>query len=81
MLCAPKRTLAETAALLNKQVNLALADPKIKKRIANLGCVALPGSPEDYGRTIAADTAKWPRWRNSPARTLIDPCHLLSLVF
>lgn len=58
-LCAPKRTPAEIIALLNKQVNLALADPNIKKRIANLGGVALPGSPEDYGRTIAADTAKW----------------------
>jgi hypothetical protein len=45
--------------LLNKEVNLAMADPKIKERIASLGGVALPGSPEDYGRTIAADTEKW----------------------
>jgi len=37
----------------------AMADPKIKERIASLGGVALPGSPEDYGRTIAADTEKW----------------------
>lgn len=58
-LCAPKGTPAQTIALLNKQVNLALADPKIRDHIANLGGVALPGSPEDYGRTIAADTAKW----------------------
>jgi tripartite-type tricarboxylate transporter receptor subunit TctC len=58
-LCAPKATPAEIIALLNKQVNLALADPKIKEHIANLGGVALPGSPEDYGRAIVADTAKW----------------------
>jgi len=58
-LCAPKATPAEIIALLNKQVNLALADPQIKEHIANLGGVPLPGSPEDYGRTIAADTAKW----------------------
>lgn len=58
-LCAPKGTPAEIIALLNKQVNLALADPKIEDHIANLGGVALPGSPEDYGRTIAADTATW----------------------
>jgi tripartite-type tricarboxylate transporter receptor subunit TctC len=58
-LCAPKGTAAEIIALLNKQVNLALADPNIKQHIANLGGVALPGSPEDYGRTIAADTVKW----------------------
>jgi hypothetical protein len=36
-----------------------MADPKIKERIASLGGVALPGSPEDYRRTIAADTEKW----------------------
>ena len=60
-LCAPKGTPAEIIALLNKEVNLAMADPKIKERMASLGGVALPGSPEDYGRTIAADTEKWAR--------------------
>ena len=58
-LCAPKGTPQEIVNLLNKEVNLAIADPKIKERIASLGGVALPGSPEDYGRTIAADTEKW----------------------
>jgi tripartite-type tricarboxylate transporter receptor subunit TctC len=58
-LCAPKGTPAEIVTLLNKEVSLAIADPKIKERIASLGGVALPGSPEDYGRTIAADTEKW----------------------
>ena len=58
-LCAPKGAPPEIVTLLNKEVNLAMADPKIKERIASLGGVALPGLPEDYGRTIAADTAKW----------------------
>ena len=58
-LCAPKGIQAEVIALLNKEVNLALADSAIKERIANLGGVVLPGSPEDLGRTIAADTEKW----------------------
>jgi tripartite-type tricarboxylate transporter receptor subunit TctC len=58
-LCSPKGTPSEIIALLNKEVNLAMADPKIKERIASLGGVALPGSPEDYRRTIAADTEKW----------------------
>jgi tripartite-type tricarboxylate transporter receptor subunit TctC len=58
-LCAPKGTAAEIITLLNKEVNRAMADPNIKERIASLGGVALPGSPEDYGRTIAADTEKW----------------------
>lgn len=58
-LCAPKATPREIIDLLNKEVNLAIADPAIKQRIASLGGVGLPGSPEDYGRTIAADTEKW----------------------
>jgi tripartite-type tricarboxylate transporter receptor subunit TctC len=58
-LCAPKGTPKEIIALLNKEVNLAIADPRIAERIASLGGVALPGSPEDYGRAIAADTEKW----------------------
>src|ERR1700722_10734466 len=60
-LCAPKGTPPEIITLLNNEVNLAIANPKIKEHIANLGGVALPGSPEDYGRTIAADTEKWAR--------------------
>jgi hypothetical protein len=36
-----------------------MADPKIKERIASLGGIALPGSPEDFSRTIADDTKKW----------------------
>ena len=48
-----------------KEVNLAMADPKIKERIASLGGIALPGSPEDYGRTIAADTEKLVRVMSS----------------
>jgi tripartite-type tricarboxylate transporter receptor subunit TctC len=58
-LCAPKKTPTAIITLLNKEVNLAIADPTIKERIANLGGVPLPGSPDDYGRTIAADTEKW----------------------
>ena len=58
-LCAPKGTPAEIITLLNREVNLAMDDPAIKERIVSLGGIALPGSPEDYGRTIAADTEKW----------------------
>jgi tripartite-type tricarboxylate transporter receptor subunit TctC len=58
-LCAPKKTPSEIISLLSKEVNLAIADPTIKQRIADLGGVPLPGSSQDYGRTIAADTEKW----------------------
>ena len=56
--CAPKATPAEIVEQLNKEVNAALADPKMKVRLADLG-VALPGSPAEFGKLIADETEKW----------------------
>ena len=39
-----QRIPTQIVTLLNEQANLALADPKIKEHIANLGGVALPSS-------------------------------------
>jgi tripartite-type tricarboxylate transporter receptor subunit TctC len=58
-LCAPNGTAAEIVALLNKEVNTALADPTIKQRIADLGGTAPGGSPADFAKFIAEDTARW----------------------
>ncbi|HLQ91012.1 MAG TPA: tripartite tricarboxylate transporter substrate-binding protein [Xanthobacteraceae bacterium] len=44
---------------LNKEINTALADPKIKARFAELGGTALVGSPSDFGKFIADETEKW----------------------
>ncbi len=55
---APKATPAEIVEKLNKEVNAALADPKMKVRLADLG-VALPGSPAEFGKLIAEETEKW----------------------
>ena len=54
----PKNTPAEIVEQLNKEVNAALADPKMKVRLADLG-VALPGSPAEFGKLIADETEKW----------------------
>jgi tripartite-type tricarboxylate transporter receptor subunit TctC len=56
---APKGTPAEIVDKLNKEVNAALADPKMKARLADLGGVALPGSPAEFGKLIADETEKW----------------------
>jgi tripartite-type tricarboxylate transporter receptor subunit TctC len=53
---APKATPVEIVDKLNKEINAALADPKLK---ANLGGTALAGSPADFGKLIADDTEKW----------------------
>jgi tripartite-type tricarboxylate transporter receptor subunit TctC len=58
-LTAPKNTPPEIIDKLNKEVNAALADPKIKVRLMDLGGIVLAGSPTDFGRLIANETEKW----------------------
>jgi tripartite-type tricarboxylate transporter receptor subunit TctC len=56
---APRDTPAGIIERLNKEINAALADPKMKARIADLGGSVLAGSPADFGKLIADDTEKW----------------------
>ena len=56
---APKNTPAEIVDKLNKEINAALSDPKIKARLADLGGTVLSGSPADFGKLIADETEKW----------------------
>jgi tripartite-type tricarboxylate transporter receptor subunit TctC len=56
---APKATPAEIIETLNKEINAALADPKIKARLADLGGAVLALSPADFGKLIADETEKW----------------------
>ena len=58
-LCAPKSTPAPIVDALNKQINAVLADAVIKDRFAKLGGSPMPGSAEEFGKFIGADTAKW----------------------
>jgi tripartite-type tricarboxylate transporter receptor subunit TctC len=48
---APKATPAEIVEKLNKEINAALADPKIKARLAELGGTAFVGSPPDFSKS------------------------------
>jgi tripartite-type tricarboxylate transporter receptor subunit TctC len=56
---APRSTPAEIVDKLNREINACLADPKLQARIADLGGIALTGSPADFGRLIAEETDKW----------------------
>ena len=58
-LCAPKDTPAEIVALLNKEINAAIADPKFKQRVTDLGGTSPGGSPADFAKFIADETEKW----------------------
>jgi tripartite-type tricarboxylate transporter receptor subunit TctC len=55
----PKSTPIEIADTLNKEINKALADSKMKARIADLGSVPMPMTPGDFGKLIADETEKW----------------------
>jgi tripartite-type tricarboxylate transporter receptor subunit TctC len=56
---ATKNTPADIVDKLNKEVNAALADPKMRARLADLGATPLAGSPADFGKLIASETEKW----------------------
>jgi tripartite-type tricarboxylate transporter receptor subunit TctC len=57
----PKSTPAAIIDTLNKEINAALADPKIRARLADLGGAVMVGSPFDFGKFIAEETEKWGR--------------------
>jgi hypothetical protein len=56
---APKSTPAEIIDRLNREINAALADPKIKARFAELGGEVLALSSSEYTTRIAEETEKW----------------------
>src|SRR5580692_4318348 len=56
---APRNTPAAIIDTLNREINVVIAEPKIKTRLADLGGTVLPGSPADFGKLIADETDKW----------------------
>jgi tripartite-type tricarboxylate transporter receptor subunit TctC len=55
----PKGSPREAIDKINASVNAAFADPGMLKRFTELGGKTMPGTPEDFGKVIAAETAKW----------------------
>jgi tripartite-type tricarboxylate transporter receptor subunit TctC len=56
---APKNTPVEIIEKLNKEINAALVDPRIKARFADLGLTVLVQSPAEFGKLNADETEKW----------------------
>jgi tripartite-type tricarboxylate transporter receptor subunit TctC len=56
---APRGTPADIIARLNKEINAVLADPKIAKRMADMGIAPMPLSPSGFGNLVADETGKW----------------------
>jgi len=55
----PKGTPKDIIEKVNAEVNRALADPAMRARLAELGGRPIPGTPDDFGRTVAAEVVKW----------------------
>jgi tripartite-type tricarboxylate transporter receptor subunit TctC len=56
---APKGTPRDIVDKLNKEVNAALADPKMRRRFTELGCDVFTGSPMDFEKFVESETDKW----------------------
>jgi tripartite-type tricarboxylate transporter receptor subunit TctC len=56
---APRGTPPEIVDLLNREINAALADPVIKKRLDELGAVPIAGNASQFGVMLAIETERW----------------------
>ena len=56
---APANTPPEIIAIVNSQVNAALADATFKARLTDLGGAPFASSPADFGKYIVEYTEKW----------------------
>ena len=55
----PKGTPREIVMKLNREINAALADAGMRAKLADLGGVPIPGTPEEFWKTHAMETEKW----------------------
>ena len=58
-MAVPRGTPRPILDKLNRLVNEALADPGMQAKLADLGGILIPGTPENFGKVIADETAKW----------------------
>jgi len=55
----PKGTPADVVARLNREMNNAIADPKVRARLTDLGGDSIAGTPAEFWKVHAEETAKW----------------------
>jgi tripartite-type tricarboxylate transporter receptor subunit TctC len=58
-ICAPAATPRDIVEKLNRETNVALADLRMRARLADLGSVAIPDTPAAFARLFADETEKW----------------------
>lgn len=58
-LAAPAKTPRDVVARLNKEVQLALASPELKKKLADLNVDAQGSTPEHLGKLLSSEIRRW----------------------
>lgn len=66
----PRGTPPEIVDRLNREINLALADPEIERFFLGLGTLMAAGSPADFGRLMDTEGAKWAKAVKETGATL-----------
>jgi tripartite-type tricarboxylate transporter receptor subunit TctC len=56
---APTNTPSEIIERLNREINVGLADAKMKAQLADLGALPMPMAPAEFGRLVVDETEKW----------------------
>ena len=56
---APKGTPAAAIAKLNREINAAFNDPTMRAKLADLGGVPIPGTPDQFWAIHRMETEKW----------------------
>jgi tripartite-type tricarboxylate transporter receptor subunit TctC len=56
---APRNTPADIVDKLNAEINSALADPRMKARVTDMGGATLASSPAQFAAIVAAEVDKW----------------------
>jgi len=55
----PRNTSRQIVELLNREINVGLADRETRARYVELGSTPLPLTPADFGSHVASETEKW----------------------
>ena len=64
----PAGTPAEIVATLNREINAALADPRIAARLADVGGRPIVLTPDEFGKIWLRDTDKWAKVLKTAAK-------------
>jgi tripartite-type tricarboxylate transporter receptor subunit TctC len=55
----PRNTPIEIVNKLSEEMNAALADPKARARLMDLGVEPMPKTAAEFGKFIGGETDKW----------------------